>query len=233
MAEPLALEESRGRRRAVDRDQRPGPALTHRVNRPRDQLLARSGFAEQKDSGVGGGHVAHPGQHPLKRLALADNLFEVLRASDLVLEVDVLAREPVLERGDFPEDQRILERDRNLPGRLERAVEILGAERLRGVPGERKATQHASCRDEGNETRAPDACEIRVLSERLRERHQLLGIDVHGPAKPDRTAAGSSTPCISSGLIDETTSSIPAGRSGSMAYSPNRFPPSRINVRLV
>ncbi len=129
MAEPLALEEPRGRGGAVHRHERPAPALARRVNRPRDELLARAGLAEQQDAGIGRGHRGDLAQDAFQRPAFADDLSEMLGAADLFFEIDIFVREAVFERGNLAKRERILERNGDLCSRLRAPVHLVRRER--------------------------------------------------------------------------------------------------------
>ena len=80
---------------------------------------------------IRGGDGADLVQDALQRLALTDDLFELVGAADFFLQVDVLAREPLLQRGNLVERGGILERDRDLRGDLGDAVQLVLRERNR------------------------------------------------------------------------------------------------------
>ena len=125
MTEPFALEQSGRRRRAVHRHQRAVAPVARRVQRPREQFLAGARLAEQQHRRVRRGDGADLVQDALQRLALADDLLELVGAADFFLQIDVFARELLLQRGNLVERHGILERDRDLRGDLGDAVQLV------------------------------------------------------------------------------------------------------------
>ena len=78
---------------------------------------------------------------------------EVLGAADLFFEVDVLAREAILERGNLAKGQRILERHRDLCSRVRAPVQFVRRERIGGPAVQHHEAEKLTPRSEGNETR--------------------------------------------------------------------------------
>ena len=109
VAEPLALEESRGRGGAVHRHERPA-RRSPAVNRPCDELLARAGLAEQQHAGIGRGHRGHLAQDAFQRPAFADDP-PMLGVANLFFKDVLVARRSF--RGNLAERKRILERERS------------------------------------------------------------------------------------------------------------------------
>jgi len=128
-------------------------ALARGVNGPRDEFLARAGLAEHEDGRVGGGNGGDLLQDPLQRRALGHDLSEVLHVADLLVKVDVLVGEAVLQCGNLAECQRVLERDRDLRGRLTASVHFVRAERDAGAAMEHEEAQRSTRRRQRDETR--------------------------------------------------------------------------------
>ena len=114
MAEQLAFDELLRDRRAIDLDERAGPAAAQRMDRPGDELFTGSVLAVDQHTPVrGGGHRDLFLQLP-HRGAVADHR---LRAIDAGAKVAVLRFEPALTQR-IPDDQdRFLERERLLDSR--------------------------------------------------------------------------------------------------------------------
>src|SRR5690606_37926604 len=74
VTEELALDQVCRYGRTVDPDERPGAAPARAVYRPRDQLLAGTGLAENQHRGVGAGDVFDISDHLAQRLAAANDL---------------------------------------------------------------------------------------------------------------------------------------------------------------
>ncbi len=73
VAEQLALDERRGQRRAVHRDQRPVFAPRVGVDRAGEQALSDAGLAGEQHRGVGAGRAPHERVHLLEGRARADD----------------------------------------------------------------------------------------------------------------------------------------------------------------
>ena len=131
VTEPLALEQPRGRGGAVHRHERPFLTITRGVNGVRDELFACSCLPQHQDAGIGRRDRRHLAQNMFQRLAFADDLAEMQRAADLLFEIDVLAVQAILERGDLVERERVLERDRDLRGDLRHPVQLFARKWLR------------------------------------------------------------------------------------------------------
>jgi glutaredoxin len=80
----------------------------HLVDRTRDELLARAGFAEQQHRGVGARHERDVAEDLPHRPARADNLAELPLDAQLLAEIDVLALERLgpLALGDVARDEQ-------------------------------------------------------------------------------------------------------------------------------
>ncbi len=86
VAEELGLEEPLRDRRARDRDEGLLAAGRAVVDRARDELLAGPGLAEHEDRRVGGGDLADLLEHPVDRLARADEPVGIARPAEVLLE---------------------------------------------------------------------------------------------------------------------------------------------------
>ena len=100
VTEKLALEQLPRNRRAIHPDQRTLGARASRMNRPRHQLLADPGFAEDEHVGGGRGNCVDLQQDSIEGCALANNLAEGEREFDLFSQVVTLAFQLVFERCD-------------------------------------------------------------------------------------------------------------------------------------
>jgi hypothetical protein len=78
------------------------------VHCAREQFLARAGFAEEQHGRVGRGDRSDLVQDLLQRFALADDLLELLAATDFFLQVDVFARQLLFEGGNLVERGGVL-----------------------------------------------------------------------------------------------------------------------------
>ena len=103
VAEELALDERGGQGRAVHRDERPAPAGAAVVDGARHQLLAGPGLAEHEHRRVGRRHLAHLPQQRGERRAPADDLLELARPADLLLQDHVLGLQALLELAHLAE----------------------------------------------------------------------------------------------------------------------------------
>ena len=130
VAEELALEKPGGNRGAVHFDERPRLAGRQLVDRPGDELLTRSGLAANQHGRRSRADGLDLREDGLQRRRLADDLFEVVLAAQLVLEVDLLERELVAQRRDLLERERVLDRERDLTGRCREDRHVVVAERL-------------------------------------------------------------------------------------------------------
>src|SRR6266545_1078517 len=71
------------------------------VDRPREELLARPGLAQQKHRRIGSRHTLDLAEHRQKRRTVADDLLEVALGPDLLLQVEVLRLQAVLQGIDL------------------------------------------------------------------------------------------------------------------------------------
>ena len=95
VAEQLAGDDAGGEGGAVDGDEQPLPARAELVDRPRDQLLARAGLAEDQHGAVGRGDLPDGRTHRLHRPALAGQGTHVAFGAGLVAQIGPLAPEPL------------------------------------------------------------------------------------------------------------------------------------------
>src|SRR5262249_55664705 len=93
VAEELALDERRGKSRAVDRNERAGAPSTLRVDRAGEQFLAGAGLPEEQNRGGGAGYLAHLPPRRAEDRAIPDDLPEVLDLDKLRLQVPILGSE--------------------------------------------------------------------------------------------------------------------------------------------
>ena len=85
VAEQFAFQQSGRNGGAVQRDEGEVPARTQPVDGARHQLLAGAGFTEDQHVRVGRRNHFHLPQDPPQGRAVADHLFEVLLAFDVLL----------------------------------------------------------------------------------------------------------------------------------------------------
>src|SRR5262249_20951592 len=105
VAEQLRLEERRGQRRAIDRNERAVFAPALEMNRARAELLAGAGFAADEHGRVGLGGALDDMERPPHGLGFAEQLAKTVALRDLLSQPPVLALQPTqLERrGDHRE----------------------------------------------------------------------------------------------------------------------------------
>ncbi len=117
VAEQLADDDAGGERGAVDGDEQPLPARAELVDRPRDQLLARAGLAEDQHGAAGRGDLPDRRTHRLHRPALAGQGTHVPLGAGLVAQIGPLAPEPLQVR-----DARLQLGDAGVPVAATRTV---------------------------------------------------------------------------------------------------------------
>src|SRR6185436_5431682 len=87
VAEKFAFQQSGGDRSAVELHERAALARAQFVNGSRNQLFARAGFTADQDGRVGRRDRFDVLEHLAKRLALADDVAEVVVRADFVFEI--------------------------------------------------------------------------------------------------------------------------------------------------
>ena len=100
--EQLAFDERRRQRAAVDRDEGPAAAATAAVDRARDELLARAGFAGHQHRRVGHPHLGDLLVQPHHGGRAAHHVVEIGPVLEILAVVDLLEREAGLQLGDLP-----------------------------------------------------------------------------------------------------------------------------------
>ena len=125
MPEQLAFDEVFRERAAVDRHERGLGPMTQIMNAAGDQLLARAGFAEDQDGGVGGGNPLDQLLDPLHRLAFAHDVRAAFDRGETLFQRNGLVEQGPLI-GHFLQDAG---HHRKL-GRLGEEVEGAAAQRL-------------------------------------------------------------------------------------------------------
>ena len=106
VTEELALDEPGRDRAAVHLDERPVAPRAPAVEGPCDELLARPGLAADQDRGVARRDRPDLAQELHQRRMPADDLVEVVRGANLLLEVEVLLLETLLQTSDLGERLR-------------------------------------------------------------------------------------------------------------------------------
>src|SRR6185312_16370727 len=91
VAEELAFEQASRNRRAIQLHERVVTASAQLMDRPRDEFLARSGLAQNQDGRISGRDRLNLAKHATERVAAADDLFELIVAANLVLEIQLFA----------------------------------------------------------------------------------------------------------------------------------------------
>ncbi len=95
MSEERGFEQIRRHRPRVHWDERPVAPRRVQVNRLGNQLLARAAFALQQDGRPAGRHLRHQVENLQHRLALADDVLEVVALLQRPLELDVFFFRPM------------------------------------------------------------------------------------------------------------------------------------------
>ena len=103
VAEQLALDERRRQRRAVQRDERAGPARARVVNRLRDETLADAGLALQQHGARGGRHLLHLRHDVAHHVARREQALDAALQLQLLPHVGVVGLEPVAQLPDLLE----------------------------------------------------------------------------------------------------------------------------------
>ena len=111
MAEQLGLEQLLGKGGAVDRNERLRRARAVRVDRARDQLLARTGLAEHQDVRFRAGRLADELEDLRHGRAAADEIFEAERSLQLLAEVPVLELELALAQATLDRHAQLVHRE--------------------------------------------------------------------------------------------------------------------------
>ena len=99
MPEQLALRQRLGHVRAVQRDEGSARALAARVDRARQELLARARLADDQHGQVALGSLACLGAQRAHAGAVADEALEAVLVAERREQPPVLAREPTVGRG--------------------------------------------------------------------------------------------------------------------------------------
>src|SRR5574340_1705906 len=120
VAEEFALNQPCRERGAVDFHQRPGSSPAEIVNRSGDQLLAGPCFAPDQHRCIGRRHLFHTLQDFSYGWALPDDLLEIVRRLNFFPKIHVLLVELVAKRLDRGVALRIVERERELVGHLQK-----------------------------------------------------------------------------------------------------------------
>ena len=112
MPEQLGFQQVVGNRRAIDRDKRPVGPIAQRVERAREQLLARAAFPLKQHGGVGARRALQRHNHLLQRGRLADNLRRAAPHGELVFQQHVFGDQPALRQRPFDEQEQMIGIDR-------------------------------------------------------------------------------------------------------------------------
>jgi len=107
VAEKFAFQQSGGDRSAVELHERAALARAQFVNGSRNQLFARAGFTADQDGRVGRCDRSDFFQYVAKRLALADDVGEIVFRADFIFKIGFLLREFVLQSFDLLKRQCI------------------------------------------------------------------------------------------------------------------------------
>ena len=155
--EQLALEQPGRNGGAIQFHERAFAARAQLVDRARHELLARSGFAGDEHRGIGRRHRLDFAQHAGERAASPDDLLELVLAADLVLEVQLLARQLRVQLLDALVRKRIAKGDRDLTGHARQQRELPRRERIVREGPEVQRAEHAVRRREGHRAGRSDA----------------------------------------------------------------------------
>ncbi len=141
VAEELRVDQFRRDRAAVDPVERAAAAGRAIMDRPRDQLLAGPGLAEDQDGGVAAGDQFHPLHHrPKPRLDADDRLADLL-PSQLSQQRAFVGLGGLAQGGHFPQPQVVLQRRRK---RLQQELHQPGVGGLEGAARRRQKNQDAA-----------------------------------------------------------------------------------------
>ena len=165
------------------------------VDRARDQLLAGARLAEDEHRRVGRRDGLHLVQRALQRGRVADDLLEVVVGADLLLEVDLLGRELVLERGDLLERERVLDREGHLLRDRRDEISSSCGERLAAEPADAERAQPAVVHRERHAAHRLDPLREQQAGDLRRQSLQIA-----------RATAGSGVPAVNAMPAGEPSS---------------------------
>ena len=115
-----------------------------------DEFLAGSGFAEDEDSGAGGGGEFDLSEGAAQGSAIADDLLEIEFRANFLLEVQLFDGELVLEGVNFLESQGVFQRDGYLRCHLLEEFHVGSRKSLRIAAGKIDGAKGATLRGERN-----------------------------------------------------------------------------------
>jgi len=148
VTEQLALQQPGGNRGTIEFHEGPFPSIAEIVQGPRDQLLPAARFTEYQHGRTGGRDGLNLFEHLLQGATVADDLLEVVRGLNFFLEIDLFFGELILERGNLPERERVLHRNRNLLRDLGQELHVLLAEASLTAPTDVQGSEGAIVRQE-------------------------------------------------------------------------------------
>ena len=108
MAEELGLEERLGNRRAVDRDEGALGARAERVERAREQLLARAALALEQHRRVGRRRSIQRDRDLFELRIVADDLRRAAASRELLFEDQILGHHAPLDERTLDEQQQMI-----------------------------------------------------------------------------------------------------------------------------
>src|SRR5262249_2663434 len=145
-------------------------------------------------------------QHPLQRRSIPDDVFKVVPAADLLLEVQVLGREPVLERVDPLERERVLDSEGDPTRDIAQQVRILVREELSAQPPNVEGSQAAVPHGQGNGAHRLDTLGEELLYELVRQLFEIRSIEAPGLARGECDSRGSLVGSLEHALRHESFS---------------------------
>src|SRR2546425_2133685 len=152
VTEELGFEQAGRNGGAIDFDKSTIAARAEIVDGAGEKLLASAGFAEEQDSGAGGGGELNLREGALERGTLADNFLEIEFAADFLFEVELFFGELVFQGLDFLEGQRVFNGDGDLRGDGLKQFDVLLGERIEPSAGEIECAESVAVMDQRNAT---------------------------------------------------------------------------------
>src|SRR5882762_9669729 len=171
MTKQFRFQQPRRNRRTVNLYERSLPPRTQIMNRTRNQLLAGSRIPQDQHGRPRRRRQFHLGQRPFQRRAFSNNLLKIKLRSNLFFEIQLLHRQLILQRVDFLESQRVLNRQRDLCSHLLNKLNICE------VKAFRTSARQVQCPKRSRSVRQRDAAD-RLHSFRPQLPHDFAWINI-------------------------------------------------------
>ena len=152
VAKEFTFEQPHGDGRAVEFDEGAFPAAAQVVQGAGDKFLARPRLPLNQHGGIRRRDDLDLLQDALEAVALPDDLFEVVIATNFVFEVEFFLSQFILQFGNFAVRQRVLDRERALARNLGEQLDVRVAKRCRSHARHVEGTEEAAVRHQRHAT---------------------------------------------------------------------------------